>query len=62
MAKKYGVSLPNTQESLEETLQQIKCDYRLLVDNIKRDMKSFSIDYAAEKYLNVFEDILNGKC
>lgn len=64
LADKYGVSLPETvtPESLDKTLQQIKRDYRLLVDNIKNDMKSFSIDYVAEKYLTVFEDVLSGKC
>lgn len=61
LASKYGIALPEdiSADSLRKTLEELKNNYHQLVNNINRDMKKFSIDYAAEQYLRVFEEVLN---
>lgn len=60
IAREYGVPLPRliNDETIQTTLEKIKQNYDVLVKRIIRDRHKFSIDYVAEKYLEVFSKLL----
>lgn len=55
IASDYGVALG---DDLEATLEQMKTDYWMFVDRIQKNHHTFSIYFAAEKYLEVFRRVL----
>jgi len=61
IAKEYGVPLPKliNDETIQTTLEKIKQNYDVLVKRIIRDRQEFSIDYVAEKYIEVFSKLLS---
>lgn len=57
IAGKYGVALKG---NLQESLDLIRANYSALVENIKCDIKKFSIESAGEQYLKVCRSIAGG--
>lgn len=63
IAGNYGIPLPVeiTAETIYDIIGKMKESYPNFVENIKKDMKSFSIERAAEEYLKIFSGLINQK-
>ena len=55
IASNYGVALG---DDIEATLEQMKADYWIFVNRIQQNHHTFLVDFAAEKYLEVFRRVL----
>ena len=60
LAQEFGVSLPNiiNSENIEKTLSEIDQQYEKLKTRLLANQSKFSIETAAEKYLEVFNKVL----
>jgi len=54
IASRYGVK---QKEDLHATLDEVADRYDVLIERIKKDYFLFSIDYAGEKYAEVFQNV-----
>lgn len=53
--------IPLTEKSLRETLWDVLESYPELVERVKESMKCFSIKFSADKYIEVFKQVLGGE-
>ena len=55
ISEAYGVSIYTAD--LRDSLDKIKRDYRILRENIKKDIDKFSIEFSGRKYLSICRSI-----
>ena len=62
IAGNYGLPLPSdlTTDTMIDLIDTMKEKYPHFVENIKKDVRKFSIERAVEDYINVFSTILMG--
>jgi len=63
IASKYGIPLPEdiTTETVSELIEEMKERFPQFVENIKRDVKTFSIERSTEEYLSIFYSLVERK-
>lgn len=63
IARNYGLPLPKdiTIETIFDLIETMKEKYPQFVENIKKDMKKFSIERAVQEYINIFHSLTEGK-
>ena len=63
ISRNYGLPLPDqiTTDTMIDLIDTIKVKYTYFVENIKKDMKKFSIERAVAEYLRVFLTLMKGK-
>ena len=63
IAGDYGMPLPEdiTTETICDLIETVKGRYLQFVENIKKDMKNFSIERAAREYVSIFYSLMEGK-
>jgi len=61
IAAKYGLKLPKilNAQTIQDTVDNIKTNYEGLVNLLLEDKELFSINAIAERYIEVFEKVLN---
>lgn len=63
IARNYGLPLHKdiTIETIFDLIETMKEKYPQFVENIKKDVKIFSIERAVDKYINIFQSLMKGK-
>lgn len=63
IAKEYGVPLPEkvNAQTVQKTIEKVAERYDELVSRLINDKKKFSINFAAERYFDIFEKVLNNE-